>query len=68
MNEHLITLDRLLARHDWYYEYSDDYTAWGRGRDQRAAINNEQRRLIAEGLATAEEISVLSDRYRPKSA
>ena len=68
MNPELTTLDRLLAFHDWYYEYSDDYTAWGRGRDQRAAINNEQRRLIAEGLATAEEIGVLTDRYRPKSS
>jgi hypothetical protein len=66
MNEHLNTLERLLQRHDWYYEYSDDYNAWGRGRDERSAINNEQRRLISEGLATADEITVLTDKYRPK--
>lgn len=66
MNDSLTALEGLLARHDWYYEYSDDYNAWGRGRDQRAAINNEQRRLIAEGLATADEITALTDRYRPK--
>jgi len=66
MNEHLNTLERLLQRHDWYYEYSDDYNAWGRGRDERSAINNEQRRLISEGLATADEITVSTDKYRPK--
>ena len=67
MNEALITLDRLLAFHDWYYDYSDDYSQWCRGRDQRAAINNEQRRVVAEGLATTEEVTALTDKYRPKS-
>jgi hypothetical protein len=68
MNEHLTTLEGLMARHDWYYEYSDDYSAWGRGRDQRSAILAEQRRLVSASLATAEEISALNDRYRPKNA
>lgn len=27
-----------LDRHDWYYEYSDDYKVWCAGRDARAAI------------------------------
>jgi len=67
MNEALTALQGLLARHDWYYDYSDDYTQWCRGRDQRAAINAEQRRLISEGLATAEEVTALTDQYRPKS-
>jgi hypothetical protein len=67
MTEHLITLDRLLARHDWYFDYADDYSVWCRGRDERAAINAEQKRLIHEGLATAEEIAALTDKYRPKN-
>jgi len=67
MNPELITLDRLMASHDWYYNYSDDHSAWCRGRDQRAAINAEQRRLIAEGLGTVEEIKLLTDKYRPKN-
>ena len=66
MNEALINLDRLLAIHDWYYNYSDDYTVWTRGQIERSAIDAEQRRLISEGLATAEELVVLTDRYRPK--
>ena len=67
MNEALTTLDRLMAFHDWYYDYSDDYSQWCRGRDQRAAINAEQRRVVAEGLATQEEVTALTDKYRPKS-
>ena len=66
MNEALINLDRLLAIHDWYYNYSDDYTVWTRGQIERGAIDAEQRRLISEGLATAEELVALTDRYRPK--
>lgn len=66
MNEALINLDRLLAHHDWYYNYSDDYTVWTRGQIEREAINAEQRRLISEGLATADELIVLADKYRPK--
>ena len=67
MNEALTTLDRLMAFHDWYYDYSDDYSQWCRGRDQRTAINAEQRRVVAEGLATQEEVTALTDKYRPKS-
>lgn len=66
MNEALINLDRLLAIHDWYYNYSDDYTVWTRGQIERGAIDAEQRRLISEGLATAEELVALTDKYRPK--
>ena len=67
MNPGLITLDRLLAFHDWSYEYSDDHSAWKRGVREREAINAEQKRLIHEGLVTVEEITALTDKYRPKS-
>lgn len=67
MNEHLITLDRLLAFHDWTYEYSDDHSAWTRGRRERDAIDAEQKRLISEGLADATELVALADKYRPKN-
>ena len=66
MKEALINLDRLLAIHDWYYNYSDDYTVWTRGQIERGAIDAEQRRLISEGLVTAEELVALTDKYRPK--
>ena len=64
MNEALITLDRLLAFHDWYYDYSDDYSAWCRGRDQRAAINAEVARVKALGLVA--EADALIVKYAPK--
>jgi hypothetical protein len=67
MNEQLVKLDRMLASHDWYYDYSDDHSVWCRGRDQRAAINAEQRRLIAERLADPTELVALADKYRPKN-
>lgn len=28
----------LCSRHDWTYEYSDDYSKWERGRSQRARL------------------------------
>ena len=67
MNEALTTLAQLLARHDWTYEYSDDHSQWKRGQRERDAINAEQKRLIHEGLVTVEEITALTDKYRPKS-
>jgi hypothetical protein len=67
MNPALIALNRLLAKHDWTYEYSDDHSAWKRGRQERDAINTEKCRLISEGVATAEELTVLMDKYDPKN-
>lgn len=31
----------LLATHDWFYEYSDDYTVWSRG----SGVRNKLRTL-----------------------
>ena len=67
MNPELTTLDRLLAFHDWHYDYSDDHSVWTRGVRERDAINAEQKRLLALGLATAEEVIALTDKYRPKN-
>ena len=66
MNESLAILEKLLKSHDWYYDYSDDYNAWCRGRDERNTINAEQKRLINNGLATAEEVQELMQKYAPK--
>ena len=66
MNENLKQLELLLSRHDWYFDYSDDHSAWTRGRREREAINAEQKRLLSEGLADPTEVAALADKYRPK--
>lgn len=66
MNEHLINLDRLLQFHDWQYEFSDDHRVWKRGVAERDSINQEQKRLINNGLATIEEVQELTQKYAPK--
>ena len=67
MNENLINLERLLQFHDWYFDYSDDYSVWKKGMAQRDAINQEQKRLISNGLATVEEVQELTHKYAPKT-
>jgi hypothetical protein len=67
MNPELTTLKTLLAHHDWTYNYSDDYTAWSRGRNENTAIRAEKQRLARECLATEEEILELDAKYRPKN-
>ena len=66
MNPELITLDRLLCWHDWYYNYSDDHSVWKRGQREHDDINEEQRRLIHVVKVPVEEVMALADKYRPK--
>ena len=66
MNDSLTALEGLLARHDWYYQYSDDHSVWKRGQREHDAIGEEQRRLIHEVKVPVEEVMALTDKYRPK--
>ena len=66
MNENLINLERLLQSHDWYFDYTEDFSVWKKGMAQRDAINQEQKRLINNGLATEEEVQKLIEKYAPK--
>jgi hypothetical protein len=67
MNEPLVVLEKLLQTHDWSYEFSDDHSVWKRGMSERKAINQEQRRLIGNELATVEEVLELTQKYAPKT-
>jgi len=67
MNQSLAGLEKLLSSHDWYFDYSDDYSAWKKGMAERDAINQERKRLVSNGLATVEEIVELTNKYAPKS-
>ena len=64
MNEALITLDRLLAFHDWYFEMSDDYSAWTRGQNESRAIQAEIKRL--KDLGHTDAVNALVSKYAPK--
>lgn len=34
-----------LKNHDWYYNFSDDYRAWNRGKDSMESISAMRRQL-----------------------
>lgn len=67
MNESLAMMEKLLKSHDWYFDYSDDHSVWKKGMTERSAINQEQKRLVELGLATAEEVQELTQKYAPKT-
>ena len=67
MNESLAILEKLLKSHDWYFDYSDDYSVWKKGMAERSAINQEQKRLVNDGLATEAEVQELTQKYAPKT-
>ena len=66
MSEPLAILEKLLQFHDWYFDYSDDYSVWKKGMAERSAINMEQKRLVNDGLATEAEVQELTQKYAPK--
>ena len=37
--------ERALRLHDWYYEYSDSYGTWQRGRARRDSLRNQREKL-----------------------
>lgn len=41
----LSRLKRMLATHDWYFDYSDDHSVWQRGVNERKEITAEAKRL-----------------------
>ena len=67
MNESLSILEKLLKSHDWYFDYSDDHSVWKKGMAERSAINQEQKRLVNDGLATEAEVQELTQKYAPKT-
>jgi hypothetical protein len=44
----LARYERLLATHDWTYEYSDDHSVWQRGRAERAVLQALAQQLDPE--------------------
>jgi len=47
-NDGLAKFKRLLAEHDWYFAYSDDYRVWVAGMEQRKALDELAKELRME--------------------
>lgn len=55
-NENSLTqFEKALAAHDWYYDYSDDYSVWQRGIRNQDDLLRQRHALRAAGLGEAAE-------------
>ncbi len=51
MEQDILTqLREALARHDWYYNYSDDYSVYRRGSENASRIQELRRKAQAAGV------------------
>ena len=62
MTEELKLLESLLAKHDWYYDWSDDMRVYERGRDQKREITALANKLRQEGYT--EQVTALYEAYQ----
>lgn len=60
----LTTLEKILKKHDWYFDYSDDHRVWQRGRDERDEIRRQMD--ICCGLGLDKIANELYNKYSPK--
>jgi hypothetical protein len=60
----LIRLRKLMESHDWYYDFSDDYSVWSKGHQQHNAIRRLAESLDQRGVS--DEVDELFKRYRPQ--
>ena len=61
----LKTLEKLLQNHDWFYQYSDDYSAYERGQNTWKTISKVMEALDDAGLS--DESNALYEKYLPKA-
>ena len=64
MNKNLQTLEKLLQDHDWFYQYSDDFSVYERGDRESNAINEVIK--VLENTGFGKEANVLYDKYLPE--
>ena len=61
----LKTLEKLLQNHDWFYQYSEDYSVYERGQNAWYIISNIMQALDDAGLS--DESNALYEKYLPKA-
>ena len=64
MKTKLQTLEKLLQNHDWFYQYSDDFSVYERGDRESNAINEVIK--VLENTGFGKEANVLYDKYLPE--
>jgi len=52
-NNTLAQFEAALAEHDWYFDYSDDYSVWQRGIRQHDELLRQRDALRGMGLGAA---------------
>ncbi len=59
----LTTLEKILKKHDWYFDYSDDHRVWEKGRNERDEIRRQMD--ICCGLGLSNIADELYKKYSP---
>jgi|TARA_A100001015_G_scaffold150993_1_gene167414 hypothetical protein len=54
-------LKKMLIKHDWFYEYADDYRAWLAGKKSFDAIKAKAKALDREDLITVSHETFLAN-------
>ena len=60
----LKTLEELLQNHDWFYQYSDDFSVYERGLFSQDTINTAIK--VLEDAGFGDEANDLYEKYLPK--
>ena len=71
MKTKLQTLEKLLQNHDWFYQFSDDYSVYERGDRELNTINEVISALKDAGFGKqaagfSEQSSALYEKYLPE--
>ena len=64
MNTKLQTLEKLLQNHDWFSQYSDDFSVYERGQFAWDTITTVMEVLEEAGFS--KEVDALYDKYLPE--
>ena len=60
----LETLEKLLQNHDWFYQYSEDFSVYERGLFAQTTINIAIK--VLEEAGSGDEANDLYEKYLPK--
>lgn len=64
MADLILDLNTAMARHDWNYQYSDDYIVWSRGQASWDTVNRIFQQLVREGRRSEAEAAMTEFRAK----